>query len=72
MVDGEVRPGMNLLIAFDRDVFLTRRIESVEFVLRSGTERLALAVRYDQPGEGELLQRLSLSNETVWVSDCKA
>lgn len=48
------------------------KIEGVEFVRGSETERVALTVRYDDADEGEFLQGFNISNEEVLVSNAEA
>jgi hypothetical protein len=72
IAEGNVQPGMNLLIGFNRSFSMACEIEGVEFVRRSNTERVALTVRYDEADEGEFLQSFNISNEEVLVSNADA
>lgn len=72
ITEGNVQPGMSLLIRFNRSLSMACKIEGVEFVRGSETERVALTVRYDDADEGEFLQGFNISNEEVLVSNAEA
>lgn len=69
ITEGAVRPGMFVLIPFNRSASKACSIEGVEFLRSDNLEEIALTVRYEEPDEGAFLQTLDISDEFLVISD---
>jgi hypothetical protein len=68
VVEGEIRAGMFVHVAFNSSMAMTALIDCIEFVRRQGgTEDTCLCIRYDEPEELTLWRGLDIGDEIFEV-----
>jgi translation elongation factor EF-Tu-like GTPase len=68
VLDGSVKPGMDLIVPVNRSLNLRCRIASVEYVDRADEEsEIGLVMAADGPEDVRLLLRLGLAGEVLRV-----
>jgi hypothetical protein len=67
IVEGEIRAGMFIHVAFNSAFATTSRIHSIEFARRQGGEDVCLCIEAD-PELAEFLRDLNIGDETCEVT----